>query len=153
MLSENIKKLRKERGLSQEELAIQVHVVRQTLSKWENNLSVPDADQLVLLADALGVSVGTLLGTELDDPCDGEAIAAELERANKQIARHAEELHEVAKLAHMSKLSPEERKESWQNTVNKGRCCLCVNKCLRTACATIVFIYRLCVGIMAVNKR
>ena len=91
MLSENIKKLRKERGLSQEELAIQVHVVRQTLSKWENNLSVPDADQLVLLADALGVSVGTLLGTELDDPCDGEAIAAELERANKQIARHAEE--------------------------------------------------------------
>lgn len=44
MLSENIKRYRKEQKLSQEELAIQLHVVRQTLSKWENNLSVPDAD-------------------------------------------------------------------------------------------------------------
>ena len=42
MLNENIKNLRKAKGLSQEELAIKLHVVRQTLSKWENGLSVPD---------------------------------------------------------------------------------------------------------------
>lgn len=91
MLSENIKKYRKERKLSQEELSLQLHVVRQTLSKWENNLSVPDADQLISLADALGVGVDTLLGTELDDPNDPKDIAAELEKANKQIAQYAEE--------------------------------------------------------------
>ena len=92
MLSENIKKYRKEQKLSQEELAIQLHVVRQTLSKWENNLSVPDADQLISLADALGVSVNTLLGTELENPDDPKDIAAELEKANKQIAQYAEEI-------------------------------------------------------------
>lgn len=91
MLSENIKRYRKEQKLSQEELAIQLHVVRQTLSKWENNLSVPDADQLISLADALGVSVNTLLGTELENPDDPKDIAAELEKANKQIAQYAEE--------------------------------------------------------------
>jgi len=91
MLSENIKKYRKEQKLSQEELAVQIHVVRQTLSKWENNLSVPDADQLISLADVLGVSVNTLLGTELENPDDPKDIAAELEKANKQIAQYAEE--------------------------------------------------------------
>lgn len=91
MLSENIKKFRKERGLSQKDLAIQVHVVRQTLSKWENNLSVPDADQLVALADVFGVSVGSLLGTEPDDPRDATDIAAELEKANRLITQHSEE--------------------------------------------------------------
>ncbi len=91
MLSENIKKYRKEQKLSQEELAIQLHVVRQTLSKWENNLSVPDADQLISLADALGVSVNTLLGTELENPGDPKDIAVELEEANRQIAKYAEE--------------------------------------------------------------
>ena len=90
MLSENIKKYRKEQKLSQEELAVQIHVVRQTLSKWENNLSVPDADQLISLADVLGVSVNTLLGTELENPDDPKDIAAELEKANKQIAQYAE---------------------------------------------------------------
>lgn len=91
MLSENIKKYRKEQKLSQEELAVQIHVVRQTLSKWENNLSVPDADQLISLAEVLGVSVNTLLGTELENPDDPKDIAAELEKANKQIAQYAEE--------------------------------------------------------------
>ena len=74
MLSENIKKYRKEQKLSQEELAVQIHVVRQTLSKWENNLSVPDADQLISLADVLGVSVNTLLGTELENPDEPKDI-------------------------------------------------------------------------------
>ena len=46
MLCENIKAIRKSKGLSQEELAIKLNVVRQTISKWEQGLSVPDADML-----------------------------------------------------------------------------------------------------------
>ena len=57
MLGENIRALRKARGLSQQELAERLHVVRQTVSKWEQGLSVPDADMLVRLAECLEVSV------------------------------------------------------------------------------------------------
>ena len=91
MLSENIKKYRKEQKLSQEELAVQIHVVRQTLSKWENNLSVPDAHQMITLAEVLGVSVNALLGSELEKPDDPKDIATELEKANRKIAQYAEE--------------------------------------------------------------
>ena len=56
MFGENLKKLRKEKGLSQQEVALRLHVVRQTVSKWEQGLSVPDADLLVKLADVLGHS-------------------------------------------------------------------------------------------------
>ena len=51
MFSENLKTLRKQKGFSQEELASRLHVVRQTISKWEKNLSVPDADTLIRLAE------------------------------------------------------------------------------------------------------
>lgn len=64
MLCDNIKNLRKEKGMSQEELAVRLNVVRQTVSKWEQNLSVPDSDMLVKLAEVFGVSVGTLLDEE-----------------------------------------------------------------------------------------
>ena len=62
MLSENLKQLRKAKGLSQEELAIKLHVVRQTVSKWEKGLSVPDSGMLIRLAEALDTSVTVLLG-------------------------------------------------------------------------------------------
>lgn len=62
MLKDTIKKLRIQQGLSQDELAERVHVVRQTISKWERGTSVPDADSLVALACALGVSAAELLG-------------------------------------------------------------------------------------------
>ena len=51
MLSENLKNLRKAKGLSQEELAIKLNVVRQTVSKWEKGLSVPDSEMLIRLAE------------------------------------------------------------------------------------------------------
>ena len=66
MIHENIKHFRKAKGLSQEELAVKLHVVRQTVSKWENGLSVPDADVLIRLANVLGVSVSQLLGIETE---------------------------------------------------------------------------------------
>lgn len=53
VLQENIKTLRKAKGLSQEELAVKLHVVRQTISKWEKGLSVPDSDMLLALSEAL----------------------------------------------------------------------------------------------------
>lgn len=61
MLSENIKTLRKQKGLTPEELSVKLNVVRQTVSKWESGLSVPDADMLVSLSKVLDVSVNTLL--------------------------------------------------------------------------------------------
>ena len=63
MLNENIKRARKAKGLSQEELAAKLNVVRQTVSKWEKGLSVPDADALIRLAEVLEVSVSELLRT------------------------------------------------------------------------------------------
>lgn len=60
MLNENIRNLRKVKGLSQEELAIKLNVVRQTISKWEKGLSVPDSSMLVSLAEELDTSVSTL---------------------------------------------------------------------------------------------
>ena len=62
MLNENIKALRKSKGLSQQELAVKVNVVRQTISKWEQGLSVPDSDLLIALSEALEAPVSTLLG-------------------------------------------------------------------------------------------
>ena len=62
MLKENIKAIRKAKGLSQEELAEKLNVVRQTVSKWEQGLSVPDADLLIAISEILETPVGTLLG-------------------------------------------------------------------------------------------
>lgn len=62
MLNENIQALRKSEGLSQEELALKLNVVRQTASKWERGLSVPDAEMLVAIGEVLGNPVSTLLG-------------------------------------------------------------------------------------------
>lgn len=53
MLSENIKEIRKSKGLSQQELAVKLNVVRQTVSKWEKGLSVPDSDMLIAISEAL----------------------------------------------------------------------------------------------------
>ena len=60
MLSNNLKRIRKSKGLSQEELAIKLNIVRQTVSKWENGLSVPDSDMLITLADELDTSVSVI---------------------------------------------------------------------------------------------
>ncbi|MBQ9964877.1 MAG: helix-turn-helix transcriptional regulator [Clostridia bacterium] len=65
MLGETIKQLRLEKGLSQAELAGQLSVVRQTVSKWEKELSVPDSEMLVTIAEVLGVSTSELLGEGL----------------------------------------------------------------------------------------
>ena len=89
MLSENIKAVRTSKGLSQEELAVKLNVVRQTVSKWEKGLSVPDADMLVSLSEALGAPVSALLGETVVEPAadDLKAISEKLEVVNLQLAR------------------------------------------------------------------
>ncbi len=92
MLSENIKTVRKMKGLSQEELAIRLNVVRQTISKWEQGLSVPDADLLIRLAEELETPVGTLLGENIaeEKADDLKTLAEKLETVNLQLAREKE---------------------------------------------------------------
>lgn len=87
MLNENLAKIRKERGLTQEALAIKLNVVRQTISKWEKGTAVPDADTLCKVADALDVSVSVLLGDpEQEDKPDMASIAKSLAQINEQLA-------------------------------------------------------------------
>lgn len=61
MFNENLKALRKQKGYSQEELAIKLNVVRQTVSKWEKGLSVPDVEMLQNIADILECDISQLL--------------------------------------------------------------------------------------------
>lgn len=86
MLSENIKALRKAKGYSQEELAARLHVVRQTISKWEKGLSVPDADMLVKLADILETDTVTLLGGAIEANAQDNQIARQLGLIAEQMA-------------------------------------------------------------------
>ena len=86
MLNENIKALRKSKGLSQQELAVKLNVVRQTVSKWEKGLSVPDAELLTRLAEVLEVPVSTLLGSAIPDDKEPDDIARQLARINEQLA-------------------------------------------------------------------
>lgn len=89
MLNENIKAIRKSKGLSQQELALEVNVVRQTVSKWEQGLSVPDSDMLIALSEVLETPVSTLLGENVIEPeADSlKAISAKLEVINLQLAQ------------------------------------------------------------------
>lgn len=89
MFNENLKKLRKEKGFSQEELAVKLNVVRQTISKWEKGLSVPDAQLLISLSEILETPVSVLLGENIESEeimSDGNAIAEQLSRINSQLS-------------------------------------------------------------------
>ncbi len=89
MLNENIKAVRKSKGLSQQDLAVKLNVVRQTVSKWETGLSVPDSDLLIALSEALETPVSTLLGeTVVESEADAvKALSEKLEILNLQLAR------------------------------------------------------------------
>ena len=89
MLNENIKAIRKSKGLSQQELAIKLNVVRQTVSKWEQGLSVPDSAMLISISQALETPVSTLLGeTVAETEADNiKAISEKLEVINWQLAQ------------------------------------------------------------------
>ena len=89
MLNENIKAVRNSKGLSQEELAIKLNVVRQTVSKWERGLSVPDSEMLISISEVLETPVSVLLGETVEEsaPEDLKALSEKLEVINLQLAR------------------------------------------------------------------
>ena len=98
MLNENIKALRKANGLSQEELAIKLNVVRQTVSKWEKGLSVPDAGMVIQLAEVLETTVNVLLGEEIpvqEEQDLTKTLAAKLEVLNDQYSKQNESRRKI----------------------------------------------------------
>lgn len=98
MLNENIKALRKAKGLSQEELAIKLNVVRQTVSKWEKGLSVPDAGMVIQIAEVLDTTVNVLLGEEIsvsEEPDLTKTLAAKLEVLNEQYSKQNEHRRKI----------------------------------------------------------
>ena len=86
MLNENIKKYRKAKGLSQEELAERLNVVRQTVSKWENGLSVPDSQSLIRIGCVLDIPVSKLLGEPEQKVDHDESVVEKLEVLNRYYA-------------------------------------------------------------------
>ena len=91
MLNENIKAIRKSKGLSQQELAVRLNIVRQTVSKWEQGLSVPDSEMLVTISEVLETPVSTLLGENISEykVDDLKAISEKLEIINLQLLQRA----------------------------------------------------------------
>ena len=98
MLKENIKTIRKAKGLSQEELAIKLNVVRQTISKWEQGLSVPDAEMLISISEVLETPVSTLIGENISESKidDIKAISEKLEIINLQLSQRKDEKRKIA---------------------------------------------------------
>ena len=103
MLSDNIKILRKKKGYSQETLAEQLHVVRQTISKWEKGISVPDAVMLDRMAELFEVPVSVLLGggleVEEEQPLELYEIAQQLAVLNDQLVQQAVRRRKVIRYA------------------------------------------------------
>ena len=97
MLRENIKSIRKSKGLSQEELAIKLNVVRQTISKWEQGLSVPDAEMLISISEVLETPVSTLLGENISESKvdDLKAISEKLEIINLQLFQRKKDKRKI----------------------------------------------------------
>ena len=92
MLKDNIKTLRKQKGLSQEELSIKLNVVRQTISKWEQGLSVPDSEMLISISEVFDTPVSTLLGETISEnnPDSLKEIGEKLEIINLQLVQRRE---------------------------------------------------------------
>lgn len=102
---ENLRLKRKERGLSQEELASRLHVVRQTISKWEKGQSVPDAEQLIKLAVILETTVSELLGNQAEGKEEPDQLAKELSRINTQLAIRNHRTRRVLKIVAVALLA------------------------------------------------
>ena len=93
MLKDNLKTLRKNKGLSQEELSVKLHVVRQTISKWEQGLSVPDAEMLINISELFETPVSEILGENIEkkEKNDLKVISEKLEVINEQLSNYQKE--------------------------------------------------------------
>lgn len=93
MLKDNLKTLRKNKGLSQEELSVKLHVVRQTISKWESGLSVPDAEMLITISELFETPVSEIIGENIEkkEKDDLKVISEKLEVINEQLSNYQKE--------------------------------------------------------------
>ena len=93
MLKDNLKTLRKNKGLSQEELSVKLHVVRQTISKWESGLSVPDAEMLINISKLFDTPVSEILGENIEkkEKDNLKVISEKLEVINEQLSNYQKE--------------------------------------------------------------
>ena len=89
-LGEHIQALRKDAGLSQEELGEKLGVARQSVSKWESDTTIPELDKLIAMSRLFGIPVGALLGIEESEGMDRELTDREL-KALEEIARKLSE--------------------------------------------------------------
>jgi putative transcriptional regulator len=105
MFSENLKRFRKQKGLTQEELAERLHVVRQTISNWEKSLSVPDSELLIRIAGIFETSVGILLGDTVELPADKNIVAEKLEQLNVLLAERNRRNHRIWKAVAIALIS------------------------------------------------
>lgn len=104
MLNDNIKAIRKSKGLSQEELAIKLNVVRQTISKWETGLSVPDSEMLLKISEIFNISASTLLEESIIEDREDELsiISQKLEIINLQLLNRANQKRKLIKYSLIS---------------------------------------------------
>lgn len=100
MFHENLKTLRRQKGFSQEQLALRLNVTRQTVSKWEKGLSVPDAESLIQLGEVLDVPVDELLGKKVElskNEDNMEALSRELSKLNELLVTYGEKANAIKK--------------------------------------------------------
>lgn len=90
MLKDNLKALRKNKGLSQEELSAKLHVVRQTVSKWESGLSMPDAQMLMRISKIFETPVNEILEEKFDakENNDLKTIQEKIDIINNQLSMY-----------------------------------------------------------------
>lgn len=112
MFNENLKKIRKEKGYTQEELAAKVGVVRQTVSKWEKGLSVPDADILCKIAEILDTDINMLLGDEITASVDNLNGLNNDEKKNITNNNIVEE--QLAKISEQLAIKNKRNKKIWK---------------------------------------
>lgn len=86
MIGENIRAARQRKNMTQDQLAQAMHVVRQTISKWEKNISVPDVQSLQELSKVLDVSVEVLLGDGTEQNEEQAKIAQQLASISEELA-------------------------------------------------------------------
>ena len=99
MFSENLRTVRTAKGFSQQELAGRLHVVRQTISKWEKGISVPDADMLIRISEILELSVSELLGAKITEEMNQSEVAEQLARINDQLAAKNRRTRRILRIA------------------------------------------------------
>lgn len=81
-LGENLKRLRKERNLSQEQLAEMLNVSRQAISKWESNKTCPDIENLILLRNLFNVTLDDLIVNENKAEVEDTIVSSKLPNDN-----------------------------------------------------------------------